>query len=103
MWLLGLPGGPVVKTLPSNTGDTGLIPTQGAKIPHALWPKNKNINNGRNTVTNLTKTIKNGPLQKNLKGKKKKKVVNPFSIPFRDRNLNLWLSPQRHGSPLSEM
>jgi len=77
----------VVKTLPSNIGDIGSVPTQGAKIPHALWPKNKNINNRRNTVTNLTKTIKNGPLQKNLK--EKKKVVNPFSIPFRDRTLNL--------------
>ena len=29
--------------LPSNAGGTGLIPSQGAKIPHALWPKNQNI------------------------------------------------------------
>ena len=29
------PGGPVVKNLPSNAGDTGLIPGQGSKIPHA--------------------------------------------------------------------
>ena len=77
----------MVKTLPSNTGEAGLIPTQGAKIPHVLWPKNENINNRRNNVTNLTKMIKNGPLQKNLK--EKKMVVNPFSIPFRDRTLNL--------------
>ena len=27
------------KTLPSNAQGTGLIPDQGAKIPHALWPK----------------------------------------------------------------
>ena len=27
--------GPVVKTLPSNAGDTGSIPGQGTKIPHA--------------------------------------------------------------------
>ena len=33
------PGGPAVKTLPSKAGGTGLIPTQGAKIPHASWPK----------------------------------------------------------------
>ena len=26
------PGGPVVKNLPSNAGDTGLIPGQGTKI-----------------------------------------------------------------------
>ena len=35
---LGLPGGPVVKTLPSNAGRADLIPAWGAKIPQ---PKNK--------------------------------------------------------------
>ena len=30
-----LPGGPAVKNPPSNAGDTGLIPRQGTKIPHA--------------------------------------------------------------------
>ena len=29
------PGGPVVKSPPSNAGDTGLIPGQRTKIPHA--------------------------------------------------------------------
>ena len=33
----------MVKTLPSNARGTGLIPSQGAKIPYALWPKNQNI------------------------------------------------------------
>ena len=33
-----LPGRPVVKTLPLNAGDTGLVPGWGAEIPHALWP-----------------------------------------------------------------
>ena len=28
-------GGPVVKNLPANAGDVGLIPGQGTKIPHA--------------------------------------------------------------------
>ena len=32
---MGFPGGPVVKILPCNTGDLGLIPGQGTKIPHA--------------------------------------------------------------------
>ena len=36
-----LPGGPVVKTSPSSVGGAGLIPGQGAKIPHASWPKNQ--------------------------------------------------------------
>ena len=32
------PGGPVVKNLPSNAGDAGLIPDQGTKIPQAIKP-----------------------------------------------------------------
>ena len=31
---------PVVKILPSNVGSVGPIFGWGAKIPHALWPKN---------------------------------------------------------------
>ena len=30
------PGGPVVKNLPCNAGDTGLIPGRGTKILHAV-------------------------------------------------------------------
>ena len=37
------PGGPVVKTLPSNAGGMVSIPGPGAKIPHAWWPKKKQI------------------------------------------------------------
>ena len=33
---LYFPHGSVVKSLPCNAGDTGLIPGQGTKIPHAL-------------------------------------------------------------------
>ena len=33
------PGGPVVKTFPSNAAGMSLIPGWGAKIPHALQPK----------------------------------------------------------------
>ena len=36
-------GGPVIKISSSNTGDAGSIPGQGAKIPHASWPKTQNI------------------------------------------------------------
>jgi len=37
------PGSPAIKTLPSNAGDVGLIPGQGAKIPQASQPKRRNI------------------------------------------------------------
>ena len=53
------PGGPVVKTLPSNAGDVGLIPGLRAKILHASWPKSQNIKQKQN-VTNSIKTLKNG-------------------------------------------
>ena len=36
------PGGPVVKTSPSNAVGAGSIPGRGAKIPHASRPKNQN-------------------------------------------------------------
>ena len=36
-----LPGGPVVKTLPSNTGDVGSTPDPEAKVPHASQSKTK--------------------------------------------------------------
>ena len=35
------PGGPVVKTSPSNAENRGSIPGWGAKIPHALCPLQK--------------------------------------------------------------
>ena len=37
------PDGPVVKTLPSKEEGAGLIPSQGAQIPHALRLKKQNI------------------------------------------------------------
>ena len=33
------PGSQVIKNSPSNAGDAGSVPGQGAKIPHALWQK----------------------------------------------------------------
>jgi len=40
---MDFPGGPVVKTSPSNARDAGLIPGRRAKIPYALRPKKQNI------------------------------------------------------------
>ena len=37
MW--DVPGGPVVKTSPSNAGGVGLIPVREDKTSHALKPK----------------------------------------------------------------
>ena len=40
--LRDFPGGPVVKTSPSNIGGAGLIPGREAKIPHALQLRGQN-------------------------------------------------------------
>ena len=72
MFSLGdFPGGPVVKTLPSNAGGVGSIPGQGAKIPHVSWSKNQSIKNRSNIVTNSIKTLK----MVHIKKKKKKKCL----------------------------
>ena len=44
----------MVKTLPSDAGVASSILGQGAKIPHALWPKK----NRSNIVTSSIKTFK---------------------------------------------
>ena len=59
----------MVKTSPSSARGTGLIPGQGAKIPHALWPKNSNIKQ-KHYCNKFFKVFKNGPQEKkNLKNK----------------------------------
>ena len=69
------PGNPVVKTLLYNAGDAGAIPGWGAKIPHALGPKNQNIKYRSNSVTNSIKPLKMVHI-KNLKKKKSNFVTN---------------------------
>ena len=48
----------MVRTLPSNAGGASSIPDWGDNIPQALWPKNQNIENRNNIVTNSIKTLK---------------------------------------------
>ena len=48
---------PVVKTQPSSTGGAGFISGQGVMIPHASWPKNRNINNRSNCVANYAQFL----------------------------------------------
>ena len=63
-------GGPVIKISSSNTGDAGSIPGQGAKIPHASWPKTQNIKQ-KGYCNRFNTDFKNG-----LQQKKKKKLKN---------------------------
>jgi len=54
------PGCPVIKT--SHVG-AGLIPDQGAKIPYASQPENRNIKQ-KQYCNKFNKDFKNGPHQK---------------------------------------
>ena len=60
------PGGPVVKTSPSNAEGMGSIPGQGAKIPHASQPKKQNIKQKQH-YNKFNKDFEDGPHQNNLK------------------------------------
>ena len=51
------PGGPVIKNLPSDAGDMGLIPGQGTKIPHAAGQLSLHA-----TTTELTHFNKRAPV-----------------------------------------
>ena len=64
-----LPGCPVVKTSPSNAGGAGSIPGRGAKIPHALWPKNQKNIKQKQYCNKFNKGFKNGLHQKVFKTK----------------------------------
>ena len=56
-------GIPVVKTLPFNDRDTGLIPGQETRFPHASQSENKKEN--RNSIaTNSIKIFKMGHIKK---------------------------------------
>ena len=63
------PGGPVVKTSPSNAGGVGSTPCWRAKIPHASPPKKKKREHKQQKqyCNKFNKDFKNGPHQKSLK------------------------------------
>ena len=58
-----LPCGPVVKTLPSNTGGASSIPGGGAKMPHVSQPINQNVKE-KQYCNKFNKDFKNGSSQK---------------------------------------
>ena len=60
-----LPGGPVVKSSPSNARGAGLIPGWGDKILHASGSKIQNIKQ-KQYCNKFSKDFKNGPHQKSL-------------------------------------
>ena len=78
---MGIPGCPVVKTPPSEAGGcwfTGSIPGQGAKIPHASWPKKTKHKKINNIVTNSIKISKIVHVKK--KKKSLKELLSTWSV-----------------------
>ena len=78
MHLRDFPGSPVVRTLPSNAGGAGSIPGQGAKIPHASWPKNQNIKQ-KQYCNKFNKDFKNSPHQKKFFKEHMKSMIKMWS------------------------
>ena len=74
------PGGPVVKTLPSNAGGAGSIPGWGAKTPHASRPKTQNIKQ-KQCCNKCNKDFKNGPhKEKKIFKKKRTPMWSMYSV-----------------------
>ena len=65
-----LPGGPVVKTSPSNAGSTGLIP-DGELRSHMPHGQKSKILNRSNIVTDAIKTLKTVRIKKKQQTNKK--------------------------------
>ena len=65
------PGGPVVKTSPSNAGGVGSIPCWGTKMPCDLWQKKQNIRQ-KQYCNKFNKDFKMIHIEKNLKKKEQK-------------------------------
>ena len=56
------PGSPVVRASPSSAGDMDLVAGQGAKIPHASWPKNQDITKEKEKIrSSIVANLKIGP------------------------------------------
>ena len=68
-----VPGGPLVKILPSNAGGVGLTPV-GKLRSHMPWGHNTKTWNRSNIVTNSVKTLKKCSPSKKKKSLKKKHI-----------------------------
>lgn len=65
-----IPGGPVVKTSPSNAGSTGSIPHSGSYVPTCLVAKNREHKQQKLYCNKFNKDVKNGIHQKHKKERK---------------------------------
>ena len=64
------------------------ISGQGARIPHALWPKKQNIKKGNGTVTNSIKTLKKWSTSNQSLPKKRAIVFSVALFPLNTLHLS---------------
>ena len=94
-WSWGLPGDPMVKTLPDNARGAGLILGWGSKIPPASWPKKQNIKQ-KQYCDEFNKDFKNGPYREKKKNLKRDGSRGPMRPCF----LCIMVSQQLQFEPL---
>ena len=84
------PGGPAIKTSPSNVGSVGSIPGRGSKTPHASRPKNWNMNQ-KQYCNRFSKDFKNGPREKQNENEQ----ASCFTVDTYIQRLPWWLSGKK--------
>ena len=74
----------MVKSLPSKAGGVGLIPSWGAKTPHALGPKNRNMKQKQYCIDTFEKTLKMAPhkVLKKKRSKERERMLSEHLIIF---------------------
>ena len=71
----------MVKTLPYNAGDVGLIPGQGANIPHASGSKNQNIKKKKKQYCNkFNKDFKMVRIKKKILNNNTLVIINKATL-----------------------
>ena len=85
-----LPGGPVVRNLPSSAEVVGPIPDWGTRMPHASQPKTKNIEQ-KQYYNKFNKDFKNSPhLKKKILKIKKYSQREKKNNTVWDNNEEVW-------------
>ena len=72
----------MVGTSPSNAGGVSSSPGQGAKMPHAMWPKVQSITQ-MHYCNKFSKDFKNGPRQNIIKREREQVKESASGILFR--------------------
>ena len=81
---MDFPGAPVVKNLPPNAGDMGLIPGQETNIPHAMGQVSPHATTAGSMYSGAHAPQQRPNATKRKKKKKKKKCL-PFEVSWKEK------------------